>query len=453
MIQSMCICLDRIRIHHLTLLMRYPAQVADQSENLLPPLLKYTGFFSLDQLTSFWLLLYLKTKREKRRKENKYLICWIMSDRIRVCMLTLVPAVEVWLQYFLNLLRESPPQTAPWWVGSTLTTLKDGQQLLQRTNTWHQHKKGTEPHTQRMSVEYVCVCVYLYCISSRVLCSHVVSVSQKRSGQLSQNLVGKVGIIHPTLCKEKQIFNSQSNKCMFALFACTPLVLSSLPRRCCGHHVFVCATGPDVRGPRPPAPPDTPHRGAEPPGMNPGSPSAALTPGWRWPAPPPHSHTPVAAATPAHPKSSIYGNGSKIANKKLVLSEVVVIKCVYLLAVHHVSEAGQCMNPDVNVFMLHGPHGELQRCGQVTAAGRQLQGIRHCIFNITDDVTNSILHLLHHHRPLVQTDLLVVLQNSVDIFQLRVVWQEVNLMEVVAHFFPVGKSTELDLCCWKSWIV
>lgn len=74
MIQSMCICLDRIRIHHLTLLMRYPAQVADQSENLLPPLLKYTGFFSLDQLTSFWLLLYLKTKREMSRKENFYLI-------------------------------------------------------------------------------------------------------------------------------------------------------------------------------------------------------------------------------------------------------------------------------------------------------------------------------------------------------------------------------------------
>lgn len=40
-------------IYHLTLLMRYPAQVADQSENLLPLLLKYTGFFSLDQLTSF----------------------------------------------------------------------------------------------------------------------------------------------------------------------------------------------------------------------------------------------------------------------------------------------------------------------------------------------------------------------------------------------------------------
>lgn len=39
--------------------MRYPAQVADQSENLLPLLLKYIGFLSLDQLTSFWLLLYL----------------------------------------------------------------------------------------------------------------------------------------------------------------------------------------------------------------------------------------------------------------------------------------------------------------------------------------------------------------------------------------------------------
>ena len=71
----MYIRLDRIRINHLTLLMRYPAQVADQSENLLPPLLKYTGFFSLDQLTSLWLLLYLKTNRQKSRKDNFYLIC------------------------------------------------------------------------------------------------------------------------------------------------------------------------------------------------------------------------------------------------------------------------------------------------------------------------------------------------------------------------------------------
>lgn len=37
----------------LTLLIRYPAQVADQSENLLPLLLRYTGFFILGQFTSF----------------------------------------------------------------------------------------------------------------------------------------------------------------------------------------------------------------------------------------------------------------------------------------------------------------------------------------------------------------------------------------------------------------
>lgn len=37
----------------ITLLMRYPAQVADQSENLLPFILRYTGFLSLDQFNSF----------------------------------------------------------------------------------------------------------------------------------------------------------------------------------------------------------------------------------------------------------------------------------------------------------------------------------------------------------------------------------------------------------------
>lgn len=128
----------------------------------------------------------------------------------------------------------------------------------------------------------------------------------------------------------------------------------------------------------------------------------------------------------------------------------VCVCVVYLLAVHHVSEAGQGMNPYVNVFMLNGPHGELQRCDQVTAAGCQLVGITHCMLPfsvyflsltapITLVVTICILHLLHHHdRPLVHTDLLVVLQNSVDVFQLRVVWQKVNLMEVVVDFFPVG---------------
>jgi len=40
--------------------MRYPAQVADQSENLFPRLLRYIGFFNFDQFTTFWELLYLQ---------------------------------------------------------------------------------------------------------------------------------------------------------------------------------------------------------------------------------------------------------------------------------------------------------------------------------------------------------------------------------------------------------
>lgn len=45
----------------------------------------------------------------------------------------------------------------------------------------------------------------------------------------------------------------------------------------------------------------------------------------------------------------------------------------YLLAVHHVPEAGERVDPDVHVLVLNGPHGQLQRCGQVAAAHRQLQ--------------------------------------------------------------------------------
>lgn len=37
-------------------------------------------------------------------------------------------------------------------------------------------------------------------------------------------------------------------------------------------------------------------------------------------------------------------------------------------------------------------------------------------------------------------DLLVVLQNGVDVSQLRVIRQKVNLMEVVLNFFPKGKK-------------
>lgn len=42
---------------------------------------------------------------------------------------------------------------------------------------------------------------HLYCVSSRVLCSHVISISQKSPGQLRQQIVGKVRIVNPTLKK------------------------------------------------------------------------------------------------------------------------------------------------------------------------------------------------------------------------------------------------------------
>lgn len=45
---------------------------------------------------------------------------------------------------------------------------------------------------------------------------------------------------------------------------------------------------------------------------------------------------------------------------------------MYLVAVHHVSETGQCMNPDVHVLVLDSSHGELQRRHQVIAFGGEL---------------------------------------------------------------------------------
>lgn len=47
-------------------------------------------------------------------------------------------------------------------------------------------------------------------------------------------------------------------------------------------------------------------------------------------------------------------------------------RTTHLIAVHHVPEAGQRVNPDVDIFVLNGLHGELQRGGEVTAAGCQL---------------------------------------------------------------------------------
>lgn len=79
---------------------------------------------------------------------------------------------------------------------------------------------------------------------------------------------------------------------------------------------------------------------------------------------------------------------------------------VYLVAVHHVSEAGQCMNPDINIFMLNSLHRELQCCSQVAAAGRQLWGIQYCIllfsvyfFSTCVNRSSSSIHpfLLIHH--------------------------------------------------------
>lgn len=45
--------------------------------------------------------------------------------------------------------------------------------------------------------------------------------------------------------------------------------------------------------------------------------------------------------------------------------------------------------------------------------------------------------------------LLVVLQDGVNVSQLRVVWQKVNLMKVVFDFFPVGIN-QLDQNCLPS---
>lgn len=52
----------------------------------------------------------------------------------------------------------------------------------------------------------------------------------------------------------------------------------------------------------------------------------------------------------------------------------------HLIAVRHVPEAGQCVNPDVDVFVLNGLHGQLQRCGEVTAARRQLWELKIALY-------------------------------------------------------------------------
>lgn len=55
---------------------------------------------------------------------------------------------------------------------------------------------------------HIHICFYLNCISSWILCSHIISVSQECSGQFGQQVVAKVRIINPTLTQ------GNMNKCL-----------------------------------------------------------------------------------------------------------------------------------------------------------------------------------------------------------------------------------------------
>lgn len=52
------------------------------------------------------------------------------------------------------------------------------------------------------------------------------------------------------------------------------------------------------------------------------------------------------------------------------------------------------------------------------------------------NLKGALISCRFRYTKCICTDLLVVLQNSVDVSQLRVVRQKVNLMQVVLHFFP-----------------
>lgn len=89
----------------------------------------------------------------------------------------------------------------------------------------------------------------------------------------------------------------------------------------------------------------------------------------------------------------------------------------HLVAVHHVPEAGQRVDPNVNVLMLDSSHGELQGCNEVAAAGCQLEGKQK---NKKKRFMFSKQHLSHlplyHHHYNLRTNLLVILQNRVNVF-------------------------------------
>lgn len=135
------------------------------------------------------------------------MITFFPGQRVRILRLAVFkfaqPAVEVRFKDFLDLLWESLPQTPAWRVCAALAALEDGQQFLR----FRQHKcinetKQGERGRARARDEH------LYCVSSRVLRSHVISISKKGSGQFRQQVVGKVRIVNPTL--EKKIKKSST---------------------------------------------------------------------------------------------------------------------------------------------------------------------------------------------------------------------------------------------------
>lgn len=93
---------------------------------------------------------------------------------------------------------------------------RDGGQVSQfdprGTQIWtavpdvHQHTHTLEKQAKEDTYGIKCDCsLYLYCISSRVLCSHIISMSQKGSCQFRQQVIGKIGIINSTLFTKNRV--------------------------------------------------------------------------------------------------------------------------------------------------------------------------------------------------------------------------------------------------------
>lgn len=122
---------------------------------------------------------------------------------------------------------------------------------------------------------------------------------------------------------------------------------------------------------------------------------------------------------------------------------------------HHVPEAGQSVDPHIHVLVLNGSHRQLQSGGQVAAAGRQLNGAE----------TNSLSRRFRVFRRIspslnpspsssrLYANLFVILQNRVDVFELRMLGQKVNLVEVIVYFIPVREREKHGLSRDHSVII